>query len=91
MALKHAFLIFSGDVIDMIDKMIRVVDGELTEEGFALPQTRHWNRFLGRVVPAVTFLPTLLGVSALAILAVPVVAPIVLSNKVYRHVLEGHL
>lgn len=82
----------------MLDKMIKAVDEELSEEGLmsigdaVLPHIRHWNRLVtllrDRSVAIVTILPALLGVSALAVLAVVVFAPIYLSVRVYECVLE---
>lgn len=82
----------------MLDKMIKAVDEELSEEGLmsvgdaVLPHIRHWNRLVtllrDRAVAVVTILPALLGVSTLAVLAVLVVAPIYLSVRVYECVFK---
>ena len=99
--LKQVFLSFfvhSADVVDMLDKMIKAVDQELSEEGLmligeaVLPHIKHWNRLVtllrGRTVAVTIVLPTMLGVSALAILAAVAFAPIYLS---YECVSENHL
>ncbi|KAF8554223.1 hypothetical protein OG21DRAFT_1115422 [Imleria badia] len=82
-----------GDVINMLDKMIKAVDEELSEEGLmsigdaVLPHIEHWDRLVTmvshRAVGAITILPALLGVSTLAILAVIVIPPIYVSALVY--------
>ena len=87
---------FSADVITMLDKMIKAVDGELSEQGLlsigdaVLPHIRHWNRLVtllrNQAVGVITILPALLGISVLAILAVAVVTPIYLSSKLYEYV-----
>ncbi|KAG9309255.1 hypothetical protein JVU11DRAFT_10738 [Chiua virens] len=87
-----------GDVVDMLDKMIKAVDEELSEEGLmpvgdaVLPHIRHWNRLVtlvrDRTVAVVSFLPALLGVSTLAVLAVVVFAPVYVSVRVYECVLH---
>ena len=85
----------------MLDKMIKAVDEELSEDGLmsigeaVLPHIRHWNRLVtiirDRTVAVVTILPALLGVSALAILAVITLTPIYLSVQVYGCVSESQL
>lgn len=85
----------------MLDKMIKSVDEELSEEGLmsvgdaVLPHIEHWNRLVtllsNQAVGAITILPALLGVSALAILAVILVTPIYLSARVFKCVLEYHI
>ena len=80
----------------MLDKMIKAVDGELSEQGLlsigdaVLPHIRHWNRLVtllrNQAVGVITILPALLGISVLAILAVAVVTPIYLSSKLYEYV-----
>ncbi|KAG8214236.1 hypothetical protein J3R82DRAFT_11044 [Butyriboletus roseoflavus] len=82
------------DVMVMLNKMIKAVDEELSEEGLmsigdaVLPHIQHWDRLVtllcDRAVAVVTILPALLGVSALAILAVVVLTPIYLSVLVLR-------
>lgn len=86
-------LFSSADVVYMVDKMIKTVDEELLEEGLmsigdvVLPHIQHWDRLVtllrDRTVAVASILPALLGVSALAILAVVVVIPIFLSAQVY--------
>ncbi|KAH0828166.1 hypothetical protein J3R83DRAFT_3867 [Lanmaoa asiatica] len=95
------FPVSSADVIDMLDKMIKAVDEELSEEGLmsigdaVLPHIQHWNRLVtllrDRAVAVVTILPAVLGVSVLAILAVVVFAPIYLSVRVYECVSDEPL
>ena len=82
----------------MLDKMIIAVDQEPSAEGLmsigeaVLPHIKHWNRLVtllrGRTVAVTIVLPTMLGVSALAILAAVAFAPIYLS---YGCVSESHL
>lgn len=86
--------------MDMLDKMIKAVDEELSEEGLmsigdaVLPYIQHWDRLVtllrDRTVAVVTILPAVLGVSALAVLAVVVLAPIYLSVRVYKCVSESY-
>jgi len=99
--LKCVSHLFSADVINMVDKMIKAIDEELSEEGLmsigdaVLPHIQHWNRLLtllrDQAVWAVTILPALLGVSTLAILAVVLLTPVYLSVRVYECVPESHL
>lgn len=82
----------------MLDKMIKAVDEELSEEGLmsigdaVLPHIHHWDRLVtllrDKAVAVVTVLPALLGVSVLAVLAVVVVAPVYLSVRAYEYVTE---
>jgi len=99
--LKCASHLFSADVINMVDKMIKAINEELSEEGLmsigdaVLPHIQHWNRLLtllcDQAVWAVIILPALLGVSALAILAVVLLTPVYLSVRVYECISESHL
>ena len=82
---KFTFPVHSADVVNVLEKMIKAIDGELLDEGLmsiggtVLPHIKHWDRlgelFIGKTVTAIALLPALLGVSALAILAV-VAAPV---------------
>ncbi|KAN0091569.1 hypothetical protein V8E55_005135 [Tylopilus felleus] len=81
-----------ADVTDMLDKVIKAVEGELSKDslmsiGDVLPHIQHWNR-LGKMLRdktvKVASIPPLLGVSALAILALVVAAPIYASVRVYE-------
>lgn len=99
MELKDKSPIFSADVTDMLDKVIKAVEGELSKDslmsiGDVLPHIQHWNR-LGKMLRdktvKVASIPPLLGVSALAILALVVAAPIYASVRVYECVFQGHL
>ena len=84
----------SADIVDMLDKMIKAVDEELSEEGLmsigdtVLPHIQHWDRLaallLDRAIAAVTILPLVLGVSVLAIVGVVVITPIYLSFEAYK-------
>jgi hypothetical protein len=66
--------VLSADVINMLDKMIKVVDEELSDEGLmsigdaVLPHIEHWDRLVtvlsNRAVGVITILPALLGVSS---------------------------
>ncbi|KAN0091565.1 hypothetical protein V8E55_005131 [Tylopilus felleus] len=86
----------SPDVIDMIDKMIKAVDEELSEEGLVsigdtvLPHIQHWDRLAilvrDRSIATVTILPLVLGVSALTIIAIAVITPIYISFETYKWV-----
>ncbi|KAF8554221.1 hypothetical protein OG21DRAFT_1115346 [Imleria badia] len=78
----------------MLDKMIKAVDEELSEDGLTsvgdtmLPHIAHWDRLvtlLGeQAVGAITVLPGVIGVSTLAILAVIALTPVYLSARVYK-------
>ncbi|KAF8552014.1 hypothetical protein OG21DRAFT_1466371 [Imleria badia] len=82
-----------ADVFSMLDKMIKAVDEELSEDGLmligdtVLPHTLNWNRLVtllrNRAMAATTIIPSLLGVSALSILSIIVFTPIYLSAGVY--------
>lgn len=82
------------DVIDMLDKMIKAIDEELSEEGLMsigdtmLPHIQHWDRLAAllrdRAIAAVTILPLVLGVSALTIVGIVVLTPIYLSFETYK-------
>lgn len=84
----------SADIVDMLDKMIKAVDEELSEEGLmsigdtVLPHIQHWDRLAAllrdRAIAAVTILPLVLGVSVLAIVGVVVITPIYLSFEAYK-------
>jgi hypothetical protein len=83
-----------ADAIGMLDKVIRAVDGELSEEHLmsigdtVLPHIQHWDWFAtllhDKAVAAVTILPLVLGVSVLTIVAVVVITPIYLSFETYK-------
>jgi len=83
------------DVINMLDKTIKAVDEELSEDGLmsigdaVLPHIEHWDRLVtllrDRTVAVVTVLPVVLGVSALAILGLVMFTPIYLSVRVYGY------
>ena len=93
---RNAELGFLADVIDMIDKMIKAVDEELSEEGLVsigdtvLPHIQHWDRLAilvrDRSIATVTILPLVLGVSALTIIAIAVITPIYISFETYKWV-----
>ncbi|KAN0091571.1 Uncharacterized alpha/beta hydrolase domain (DUF2235) domain containing protein [Tylopilus felleus] len=82
-----------ADVIIMLEKMIKTIDGELSGDGplsigdAVPPHIQHWDRLLvmlrTRTVAVVTILP-LLGVSILAAAASVAVTPIYLSVRVYE-------
>jgi hypothetical protein len=84
----------------MLDKTIKAVDEELSEDGLmsigdaVLPHIEHWDRLVtllrDRTVAVVTVLPVVLGVSALAILGLVMFTPIYLSVRVYGCVSESH-
>ncbi|KAF9227009.1 hypothetical protein BS17DRAFT_441300 [Gyrodon lividus] len=84
------------DVLDMLDKMIKAVDEEFSEDGLTsvgdtvLPHIQHWDRLAAlirdSVVGIVTVLPVVLGVSALTIVALIVATPFVLSYKLVQFV-----
>ena len=83
----------------MLDKMIKTVDEEPPEEGIVpidvtvLPHIQHWNllviMLLDQSLTVVTVLPAVLGVSAVAILAVVALTPIYLSVRVWKCVSES--
>lgn len=83
-----------ADVIDMLDKLIKAIDEELSEEGLmsigdtALPHVQHWDRLAtllrDRAIGAVTILPLVLGASALTIVAVVMITPVYLSFETYK-------
>ncbi|KAF8554230.1 hypothetical protein OG21DRAFT_1116143 [Imleria badia] len=82
-----------ADVINMLDKMIKVVDEELSDEGLmsignaVLPHIVHWNRLVtvlsNRAVGVITILPALLGVSVLAALGAMVLTSFYLCASAY--------
>lgn len=92
-------LILPADVIIMLEKMIKTIDGELSGDGplsigdAVPPHIQHWDRLLvmlrTRTVAVVTILP-LLGVSILAAAASVAVTPIYLSVRVYECVSESY-
>ena len=87
--LKNVPIIFSADVNNMLDKMIKAVDEELSEDDLTsvgdtvLPHIEHWDRLVtllgNETVKVITILPALLGVPALVIFTA-----IYLSHRGYR-------
>jgi hypothetical protein len=85
----------------MLDKIIKVVDEELSEEGLmpignaVLPHIQHWNHLVmvlsNRALGLITILPPLLGVSALAVLGAMAFLAFYLCSSAYACVSESHL
>jgi len=85
-----------SDVVIMLEKMIKVVDGELSEEGIndtvtLPPGVQHWDRvfmFLGYTVVGTALFPVALGASigfsALSVVVVAVGVPIYLSVEAFN-------
>lgn len=87
-------VIVLADVMNMLDKTIKAIEEELSEERLlsigdtVLPHIQHWDRLAtllrDRAIAAVMILPLVLSVSALTIVVVAVITPVYLSVATYK-------